>query len=225
MTVLLKLEEAKLLIPKFRFESRIAAAHPSDRDGNIKAGKVFIDLCASHWSAGGYRYAAPSYHGSVLWDETTKVATFVQTLSIRDKGSHLWKRNTYALGYALAAMGDRKDEYGRKVGVYRPTREQLILLAYAWACTAGILGLNLRDTVVKPKMKTTHRQADLLPVPGQTVTFPVLTDHGHVAIADDYANWRYDVGEYSDEIYDTALVLRDWIAAGHIPNRMVGFLK
>lgn len=225
MSVLLKLEEAKLLVPKFEFLSQLVAVSPDDQAGNVKDGRTLVDLLCSHWSAGSYRYAAPHYHGSVLWDVTAKIATFVQTISIRDKGSHLWRRNTHCLGYALAAMGDQKDAYGRKVGMYRPAREQLVLLAYAWACTAGILGIDLRGSVTKQKMKTTYRQEDLIPVSGQTVVFPTLTDHGSVAVADTYANLRYDVGDYNDEIYETAIAFRDWITAGLIPNRMVGFLK
>lgn len=58
-----------------------------------------------HWTAGGYAQCYDSYHFNIAYDAKVPRACVVKSLKLTQKGQHLWKRNTGAIGVTLCAMG------------------------------------------------------------------------------------------------------------------------
>lgn len=61
-----------------------------------------------HWTAGDYRGVWDDYHYNVAFDRSEKRACIVKTLDLTQKGQHLWKRNTGAVGVSFCAMADHR---------------------------------------------------------------------------------------------------------------------
>lgn len=56
-----------------------------------------------HWSAGSYTQTFDHYHFNILGDGRVE-----QTLSIKVKGSHTWRRNSGNIGIGWCAMATKK---------------------------------------------------------------------------------------------------------------------
>lgn len=52
-----------------------------------------------HWTAGSYTAVYNHYHFNIKWNG--EEAEVVQTLSVRERGAHTWKRNTGRIGISL----------------------------------------------------------------------------------------------------------------------------
>lgn len=210
------LEAAQFHVDRFEFEKRITEAHPDDRGKNTK-----IDSASGHWSAGTWSSASPHYTGSVLYNQETKRATFVQTLRLRDKCSAVWFRNTNMPSFAIAALANRHDDYGRRIGVYNIQDVQLYLFSYAFACLFGVLGLDPFEKIKKPKLAS--NDTDIWAVPG-SIEVARYDDHAFYAQEDGYFPARTDIGRYNDVTKTLIGQWREWMKAGKIRNRFVGWL-
>lgn len=58
-----------------------------------------------HWTAGSWTQTFDHYHFCITYDQLTGKARAVQTRSLREKGSHVYKRNTGNVGISLCGMG------------------------------------------------------------------------------------------------------------------------
>ncbi len=65
----------------------------------IQSLKQDIFAIVLHWTAGTYKATYDHYHFCITWDGLK--AHTVQTRSLREKGSHTWKRNTGRIGISL----------------------------------------------------------------------------------------------------------------------------
>lgn len=61
-----------------------------------------------HWTAGDYRGVWDDYHYCVAYDRSADRACIAKCLDITQKGQHLWKRNTGAIGLSFSAMADSR---------------------------------------------------------------------------------------------------------------------
>lgn len=221
----LNLKDAKTHVGRFELRHNIGNVASNDRGVCTKN-----DSFCGHYSVGSPMYASPHYSGSSLFDKGRNVAIWEQTLRIQDKGSGLWFRNTNCLSYAMAAMGDILDEHGQRVGIYRPELPQILLFAYAIAATAGCLGIPLGTleapaTVTKQKMATDEYNNRIWPVEGEYIQAPTYEDHCWYAHQDDYWPERTDIGPYNGTTKVLIHQFHDWMTAGDLPNRFVGFLQ
>jgi hypothetical protein len=71
----------------------------------VEALKQVICGIVLHWTAGTYSATFKHYHFNIKWDG--EEASVVQTLSVRERGAHTWRRNTGRIGISLcgAAKG------------------------------------------------------------------------------------------------------------------------
>jgi hypothetical protein len=60
-----------------------------------------------HWTAGTYAQCWDSYHFNIAFDAKAPRACVVKALSLKQKGQHLAKRNTGAIGVTLCAMASK----------------------------------------------------------------------------------------------------------------------
>ena len=220
----LTLEQAQFHVPRFKFRQELSVVSPNDRGASKKN-----DSFAGHYSVGTPTYASPHYSGSVTYDKASDTATFVQTLRLADKGSGLWGRNTNCLSFAMAAMGDIRDTYGQRIGIYKPALPQLFLFAYTFAALSGCLGIPLgtKDapaTVQKPKMATDEYNDNIWVVPGEYIQAPTYEDHCWYAHQDGYYPDRSDIAPYNETVKTLMFQFRQWIEAKQIPNRFIGVM-
>jgi hypothetical protein len=61
-----------------------------------------------HWTAGDYRGIWDDYHFCVAFDRSENRACIAKCLKLTQKGQHLWKRNTGAIGLSFSAMADSR---------------------------------------------------------------------------------------------------------------------
>lgn len=61
-----------------------------------------------HWTAGNYQQVWDDYHFNIAYDPVAKRACVAKTLNLTQKGQHLWKRNTGAIGVTFSGMLDKR---------------------------------------------------------------------------------------------------------------------
>lgn len=84
-----------------------------------------------HWTAGNYDQTFDHYHFCVKGS-----GEVVQTLSLKLKGSHCWKRNSGNIGVSMCCMASNK---------FPPTDKQREATARLVAELMGIYGIALED--------------------------------------------------------------------------------
>lgn len=222
------LEHAKHHVPRFKLEQRIINVPPVDRGGNLIDGRLAAWGGVGHWFGSGYQALGTTYHIPIQWNAADNTATIVQRIRLRDKGSHVWRRNTGLIAVSFAAMSDIIKN-GRKVGVNWPKDVQVFAMAYTFAALAGVLGWNLEGTqrvlAYRHDRQARGGQGDLIRIPGYHDA-PIITPHSWWAQRriDDYEDHRWDVGTYWGGIFPLALRFREWMRAGEIPNRFQGWV-
>ena len=123
---------------------------PAMLAGLARNAKGQISCIFLHWSAGYYGQSFKDYHLCI--DGDGKV--YSMCLNLTDKKAHTWHRNTGSVGIAMnccwgAKCYRRSDEeidndkakgiisplkYGADWGIYPPTPQQIMSMAYAVAC-------------------------------------------------------------------------------------------
>ena len=219
------IEQAQAFVHGLKLIQNIVLADLAD-----KGAMGTITSLTAHWSAGSYSSTSNHYGLNATWSAgEPDRGVLVQTRSIHDKGSHCWGRNTGNFGLALCAMGDGIDANGKRSVLY-PKPSQVMALAYAAACLAGMFGLDLGAQISKQKKASNANS--IWDTPG-TILVPVLADHAIYAKHDGYYPDRWDIGSQSDNphqnfykpLVDNAMAFRAWIKAGELPNRLAGWLK
>lgn len=61
-----------------------------------------------HWTAGNYQQCWDSYHFNLAYDVAVGRACVVKSLKLSQKGQHVWKRNSGAIGVTFCAMANAK---------------------------------------------------------------------------------------------------------------------
>lgn len=74
-------------------------------DALIAKAKPHLAHITWHWTAGSWTQTFDHYHFCVTFSEKTRSASVKQTLSLLQKGSHVWKRNAGNIGISLCGMG------------------------------------------------------------------------------------------------------------------------
>lgn len=136
-----------------------------------------------HWTAGNHKQTFPGYHFCIQGD-----GTVVPSLALSKKGEHTWGRNTGNVGISLCAMA--------KGFPVTPIHIERAAKLCAELCFRH--GLDPKGHLDLPRMKVVGNT--IVPVPGQTIKAPVITDHAFYARADGYFPARWDIGEYLDPI-------------------------
>lgn len=170
---------------------------------------------AYHWSAGDWDDAYDDYGFSVVWNPVNKKVGIVKALDWKEKGQHLWGRNTGIVGIGFAGMMDATtDPAGNLIAGPRPLNAQMI--------TAGaLLGAEIcawkridpRQKIEVPE-KRPNADMTLLVNTGRMIKVPTVWDHAGWAKVDGYARHRWDVHKYQPQIMKELLGFYDELKAG-----------
>jgi hypothetical protein len=131
----------------------------------------------NHWTVGRRSQLWDGYHCNIT-EMNNKLFCF-RTLKRKEKGQHLWRRNSGAVGNALCSM--YKEE--------KPTSEMVELLALLNAEQCAWYNLNPESFIDLPKKKISGEQ--LIDVEGEIIA-PILGDHKFFGIKDSYGNQDID---------------------------------
>lgn len=166
-------------------------------------------LITLHWTAGDYRTTYDDYHFCVRGD-----GTFLQTLSIKLKGGHTWRRNSGNIGISLCAM--HPDNKSPVTAAQRETCARLV------AELAGMFGLEISGTITLPELRLVGGQLEST---GKMRRFPVVSDHATFARADGYYPDRWDIGPKYQPILRRARAIRAEILNGKRQNTLAGQVR
>lgn len=150
--------------------------------------KKYITGIVFHWTAGTYTTLSDHYHFCVVFDG--KKAKVVQTKSVRERGSHTWRRNTGKVGISMCGMYDNPETKGLD---YPLKKEQIEACAKLAAELCFILDIDPEGT---------HELRDLK---NPLVTFkaPNVTDHMFYGKKDNY--FKPDIGDYLTLVHDKTI--------------------
>lgn len=111
-----------------------------------KPAKGEINRIFLHWTAGNYHQFFDSYHLNI--DEDGSIHT--STYDFTEIKSHTWKRNSNAIGIAMACCvgAQANDGYNTDFGICPPTIAQIEGMAKAVAVLCETLGLEVDVTTV-----------------------------------------------------------------------------
>ena len=142
--------------------------------------KQYLFAIVAHWTAGTYNAVYDHYHYCITWDGLKAKA--VQTLSLREKGSHVWKRNTGRIGISLCGA----------FSGYPIRREQLEVMSKLIAELCLRFGIDLDGF---------HQAFDLTD-PSVSHKVPNVTDHVFYGKMDRYG--KPDIGEHLKPVLQKA---------------------
>ncbi len=134
----------------------------------------------NHWSAGRRNQLWDGYHFNIT--EINDQIFVFKTLKRKEKGQHLWGRNTGCIGNSICSMfeGDK------------PTDGMIDTLALLNAEQCAWYGLNPEGTILLPKKKVI--EGKLVTIAGN-INAPIIADHKHFSDIE-YPSQRIDIGVY-----------------------------
>lgn len=135
-----------------------------------------------HWTAGDYKTFFNGYHVNIGFINNQVVV--VRTLDFKQKGQHLWGRNSNMLAITICAMKD---------WILKPNQYQLDTMSLIIAEVCCWYDLDPTGFLTLPRKQ--NQNNTLVTLEGNQ-TFNVISDHREFAIHDGYSSERQDIKEY-----------------------------
>lgn len=154
----------------------------------------------NHWTAGTATQLFNGYHYNIT--EVNNEVFVFKTLNRKEKGQHVWGRNTGAIGNTLCCMYNNK----------KPTDKMIDALAILNAEQCAWYNIDPRKQIQLAKKKRTGVNS-LVTVSG-FINAPTVSDHSFFAKQDGYASDRWDIGDYMKIVYDKCLKYYDELKSG-----------
>lgn len=149
-----------------------------------------IDGLCFHWSAGTYNQIFDGYAYCITFNPVTGNVWVIKCLNFKQKGYHLWGRNSTKMGISFMACRGASSKW---MGQYPVTA---LMAEAGWELAAELcldLGINPNQQISIPEMTNNGRS---IWATGRTVQVASVADHRAYARLDDYANSRWDIGDF-----------------------------
>ena len=158
-----------------------------------------LKCITNHWSAGSYTQTFDDYHFCITWDG--KKAQVIQTLSLTERGSHCWRRNTGNIGVSMMCMAEK----------YPVRLEQVEAMAKLNAELCLYFGLDPNGTYTAQKIDPDSGA----PIFG-AFEAPIVSDHAFYARKDGYSSLRWDIGNHMAPVKAKTLWYYNKLKSGEI---------
>lgn len=146
----------------------------------------------NHWTAGNRKNLYDGYHFNVT--EINNQIYVFKTLKRKEKGQHIWGRNSGAIGNTMCCMSTKSDF---------PTANMIEALSILNAEQCAWYGLDIEKEIILPKKQRIDYDS-LITVAWQ-IKAPVISDHSYFAKKDGYSQERWDIGSYIETITNKAI--------------------
>ena len=152
--------------------------------------KQFFDKenhLVNHWTAGNRKALYDGYHFNIT--EINNQIYVFKSLKRKEKGQHLWSRNSGAIGNTMCCMATKSDF---------PTQNMIEALSILNAEQCAWYGLEPEKEIILPKKQRIDYDS-LITVNG-SIKAPIISDHSYFAKKDGYSQERWDIGSYMDTV-------------------------
>ena len=164
-----------------------------------------------HYTVGAYNQVFDSYHYNIA--SVGNQPVIVQTLKPKEKGQHLFGRNSGMIGITLCCLKTPKE---------KPTLDQLECMSLTAAEVACWQNIDIREILTLPQLLYNSITQKLVPT-GKTIKAPTLTDHAFFGKSDLYGS--PDIKEYKEAVIKRTKEIYQELKKGKRKFQLLEILK